>query len=225
MSLSKCVRLGKKMLSFPRLKENRPSLLTSSVGSCLTRYEEERNLEHFSFFFHDTLNKISRGNLLCNYSPHTRMSQGRGWIKVGYQRHSALILQPPMPSSRVSLSQINLSRLLYWQAQRRIWQGKPVTYKPRVKPPFLAVFRSSLTATAVEGDIFRNLGREERKLLCWHWLKWRERERKKKKLNVHRQTLIEETEVKHWGLAVNLCVLLMLLISSSVNHRFMTNPA
>ncbi len=50
--------------------------------------------------------------------------------------------------------------------QRGIWQGKPVTYKPRVKPPFLAVFRSFLTATTVEGDIFRNLRQVEKKLLC-----------------------------------------------------------
>lgn len=182
MSLSKCVRLEKKNAIVPAFKRESP--FTSNFLSWLVPYtlrgrKKSRALFFFLFFFHDTLNKISRGNLLCNYSPHTRMSQGRGWIKVGYQRHSALILQPPMPSSRVSLSQINLSRLLYWQAQRRIWQGKPVTYKPRVKPPFLAVFRSSLTATAVEGDIFRNLGREERKLLCWHWLKWREREKKK----------------------------------------------
>lgn len=42
--------------------------------------------------------------------------------------------------------------------------GKPVTYKPRVEPPFLAVFRSSLTATAVDRDIFRNLRQEVRKL-------------------------------------------------------------
>lgn len=78
---------------------------------------------------------------------------------------SALISHPAMVSSRVSPPQINLSWLLYWQAQGRIWQGNPVTYEPRVKPPVLAVFRSSLTATAVDGDIFRNLREGEKTIL------------------------------------------------------------
>lgn len=75
--------------------------------------------------------------------------------------YSALMPPSPPPPSRVSLSQINLSRLLYWQARRRIWQGKPVTSKPRVEPALLAVSRSSLTGTAVDADIFRNLRQEE----------------------------------------------------------------
>lgn len=90
---------------------------------------------------------------------HRAVDESRLW-------YSALIPPPPLLlPSWVSLSQINLSRLLYWQARRRIWQGKPVTYKPRVEPPFLAVFRSSLTGTAVDGDIFRNL-RQEGSMLC-----------------------------------------------------------
>lgn len=108
------------------------------------------------------LNNISRRNLIDNHSSYSQMSQGRGWISAEYHWHSALIPQPPLLSSWVSLSQINLSWLLYWQARKRIWQRKPVTFKPCVKPSFLAVFRSSLTATAVDGDIFRNLRREER---------------------------------------------------------------
>lgn len=85
--------------------------------------------------------------------------------------YSALMPPSLLPPSWVSLSQINLSRLLYWQARRRIWQGKPVTYKPRVEPPFLAVFRSFLTGTAVDGDIFRNLrqGKEASQLML-HWI-------------------------------------------------------
>lgn len=85
---------------------------------------------------------------------HTAVDESRLW-------YSALIPPPLLLlPSWVSLSQINLSRLLYWQAQRRIWQGKPVTYKPRVELPFLAVFRSLLTGTAVDGDIFWNLRQE-----------------------------------------------------------------
>lgn len=110
--------------------------------------------------------------LICFAITHIQMSQGSGWIKVEFQWYSALIPQPQMPSSWVSHSQINLSWLLYWQTQRQIWQGKPVTYIPRVKPPVSAVFRSVLTATAVEGDIFRNFRQEERKLLYWRWLHW-----------------------------------------------------
>lgn len=68
--------------------------------------------------------------------------------------YSALMPPSLLPPSWVFLSQINLSWLLYWQARRRIWQGKPVTYKPRVEPPFLPVFRSSLTGTAVDGEIY-----------------------------------------------------------------------
>ena len=34
------------------------------------------------FFSDDMLNKIWRGNLLCNYSSDPQMSQGQGWIKV-----------------------------------------------------------------------------------------------------------------------------------------------
>lgn len=134
-----------------------------------------------ALFFHDMLDKMVRGNLPCNYCSYTQMSRGSGWIKVEFQWYSALIPQPPMLSPWVSLSQINLSWLLYWQTQRRIWQGKPVTCTPRVKPPFLAVFRSFLTATAVDCDIFRNLRQEERKLLytdAGYTEQWKHKNRK-----------------------------------------------
>lgn len=141
------------------------------------------------------------------------MSQDSGWIKVEFLWYSTLVPQPQMLSSWVSHSQINLSWLLYWQTQSRIWQGKPVTYIPRVKPPFLSVFRSFLTATAVEGDIFRNLRQEDRKLLYWRWLHWIVKTEKGKDL----MCMLVRCWKKNVGktlsisLMVKLCGILMLL--------------
>ena len=125
----------------PLFKENCPVayfwIIEMFSHSYFTQYEDSTQ----ELFFSRHAQWNAKNNLLCNYCSHTEMSQGSGWIKVEFQWYSALIPQRHMPSSWVSHFQINLSWLLYWQTQRGIWRGKPVTYLPRVKPPLLGCFQ------------------------------------------------------------------------------------
>lgn len=94
-------------------------------------------------------------------------------------------------------------------SKKRIWQTKPVTYKPCVKPPFLAVFRSSLTATAVDGDIFRNLRRGERAPLLTMDAQNRGEIKQCKEIKcTFRQALMD---VEHCLISIYYCILLLII--------------
>lgn len=108
--------------------------------------ESEDGNRRTLYFLHEILNKnVLPCALKCRRVPGFELSA----------------LQPP--SSRLPPPHINLSRLLYWQAGETAFGRLSLLHTDHVSDlPFRPVFRSFLTATAAETDIFRKISHKGR---------------------------------------------------------------